>query len=308
MRRFLRFGIVLACTAALSFLFGCSRQTTFETMEAPQIPVAAAQNTVGASISVTPSATPSPAATPTAASTPAPTPTPLPTPTPTPEPEYIEPLYEEPAWYSGYVDPRSVKAEVVADPGDITVLINKYFAMPSDYVPELVTADSSLGQELRPEADDAWDLMRAACKEECGEDLLLVSGYRSYDFQEYYFANAIPKRGLPFVCSKNAYQGRSEHALGLALDINIVSDPVIEDNFAETTAGHWVNEHCYEYGFVLRYPRKLGYITGYAYEAWHYRYVGVELATILRYKNMTLEEYYGKEQVLPENYDYGYMY
>ncbi len=249
--------------------------------------------------SLVPTVTPTPTITPTPTPSPSPTPTPTPSPSPTPIPMYIEPQTDEPVWYDGFVDPRTVRAEVVPNPEDITVLVNKYYAMPEDYVPELVAANHSAGQQLRKEASDAWDLMHTACLEECEQNLYLVSGYRSYDTQAYSFSNGIERNGLAFAVQKNAYQGRSEHPLGLALDINIASDPEIRDGFAETTAGQWVAEHGHEYGFILRYPREKGSITGYGYEAWHYRYVGVDLATELYETEQTLEEYYGKEQILP---------
>ena len=288
--------IILICLFGLVFLFGCTTRTAAETIAAPTPANAAAENTIPAAA---PSDTPAPTAVPTSTPVPTNVPTPTPTPTPTPAPEYIEPLIDKPVWYNGYVDPRSIRAEVAANPEDITVLIDKYYSMPSDYVPELVMAGSSAGQYLRTEADGAWDLMRAACQADSGEVLYLVSGYRSWATQTYSFTHAIERRGIDKVCEKNAYQGRSEHCLGLALDINIASDPEIRDEFAESTAGQWVNEHGHEYGFILRYPREKGSITGYGYEAWHYRYVGVELATALFESGQTFEEYYGKVQVLP---------
>jgi len=288
--------IILICLFGLVFLFGCTTRTAAETIAAPTPANAAAENTIPAAA---PSDTPAPTAVPTSTPVPTNVPTPTPTPTPTPAPEYIEPLIDKPVWYNGYVDPRSIRAEVAANPEDITVLINKYYSIPSDYVPDLVMAGSSAGQYLRTEADDAWDLMRAACQADSGEVLYLVSGYRSWATQTYSFTHAIERRVIDKVCEKNAYQGRSEHCLGLALDINIASDPEIRDEFAESTAGQWVNEHGHEYGFILRYPREKGSITGYGYEAWHYRYVGVELATALFESGQTLEEYYGKVQVLP---------
>lgn len=294
MRSFRQVFMILICLFGLAFLFGCAARTAAATIAAPTLPSTAAENSIPAAA---PSDTPAPTAVPT--STPVPTAVPTPTPTPTPAPEYIEPLIDKPVWYNGYVDPRSIRAEVAANPEDITVLINKYYSMPSDYVPDLVMAGSSAGQYLRTEADDAWDLMRTACQADSGEVLYLVSGYRSWATQTYSFTHAIERRGIDKVCEKNAYQGRSEHCLGLALDINIASDPEIRDEFAESTAGQWVNEHGHEYGFILRYPREKGSITGYGYEAWHYRYVGVELATALFESGQTLEEYYGKEQVLP---------
>lgn len=294
MRSFRQVFMVPICLFGLVFLFGCTARTAAATIAAPTLASTAAEDSFPAAA---PSDTPAPTAVPT--STPVPTAVPTPSPTPTPAPEYIEPLIDKPVWYNGYVDPRSIRAELVTNPEDITVLINKYYSMPSDYVPDLVMAGSSAGQYLRPEADDAWDLMRAACQADSGEVLYLVSGYRSWATQTYSFTHAIERRGIDKVCEKNAYQGRSEHCLGLALDINIASDPEIRDEFAESTAGQWVNEHGHEYGFILRYPREKGSIIGYGYEAWHYRYVGVELATALFESGQTLEEYYGKVQVLP---------
>lgn len=294
MRSFRQVFMIPICLFGLVFLFGCTARTAAAAVAAPTLVSTAAESSLKAAA---PSDTPAPTAVPT--STPVPTAVSTPTPTPTPAPEYIEPLIDKPVWYNGYVDPRSIRAELVTNPEDITVLINKYYSMPSDYVPDLVMAGSSAGQYLRPEADDAWDLMRAACQADSGEVLYLVSGYRSWATQMYSFTHAIERRGIDKVCEKNAYQGRSEHCLGLALDINIASDPEIRDEFAESTAGQWVNEHGHEYGFILRYPREKGSIIGYGYEAWHYRYVGVELATALFESGQTLEEYYGKVQVLP---------
>lgn len=249
--------------------------------------------------------TPTPTETPMPTETPTPTSTPTPSPSPTPVPEYVEPIITGgPVWYNGYVDPRSVRAEVVSNPEDIAVLVNKYYTTTAEYVPELTLAKYSAGQKLRPEAAEAWEKMHDACLSEIGEDLYLISGYRDWATQTYSFNNAIPRRGLDKAVCKNAYPGRSEHPLGLALDINIKSDPEIRDNFVYTKAGKWVLEHGHEYGFIWRYPADYGHITGYGVEGWHFRYVGVEVATEMYDNNiMTLEEYYGKPQLLPDDYN-----
>ncbi|MBO4242908.1 MAG: M15 family metallopeptidase [Clostridiales bacterium] len=240
-----------------------------------------------------PTATPSPTPTPT------PTPTPAPTPVPTPVPEVVEPQFEE-TWYNGYVDARSVTATIVENPDDVTVLVNKYYALPADYVPDdLVTAPHSGNQQIRQEACDAWEAMYDACVDATGQGLYLVSGYRDYNTQQYLFDRSRNLRGIEFAVRKNAVPGRSEHQLGLALDITPAGCSEILDEFGETTTGQWVNEHCYEYGFVRRYQEQYKYETGYDIEAWHYRYVGVELATYLYENDMSLEAYYGLEQVLP---------
>ena len=240
-----------------------------------------------------------PTATPTPTPEPSPTPTPTPTPVPTPVPEYVEPQFSE-TWYNGFVDARSVRATIVEDPNDVAVLVNKYYALPEDYVPDdLVTAPHSMNQQLRQEACDAWEAMYDACLDATGQGLCLVSGYRDYYTQQYLFDRSTNLRGIEFSVRKNAVPGRSEHQLGLALDITPAGYSEILDEFGETTTGQWVNEHCYEYGFVRRYQEQYKYETGYDIEAWHYRYVGVDVATYLYENDMSLEAYYGLEQVLP---------
>lgn len=231
--------------------------------------------------------------------TPTPVPTPTNVPTPTPVPEYIEPLFDE-TWYGDYVDPRSVRAQVVSNPDDITVLVNKYFSLPLDYVPsDLVDAPYSNSQQLRSEASQAWEQMHDACFEATGENVILLSGYRDSSLQEYLFTRSANNRGTDFACMKNAWAGRSEHQLGLALDLTPASESTILDDFSTTTVGSWINEHCYEYGFIERYTDEFALETGYADEDWHYRYVGVELATELTQQNISLERYYDATQRLP---------
>lgn len=227
------------------------------------------------------------------------------TPTPSPKPT-TAPVPTGPVWYDGFVDPRTVEYEIISNPGDITVLINKYYVVSEDYVPELVVAASSDNQKLRPEVSAAWDLMRAACNEDTGTTLFLTAGYSTFPQRLALFEGAIKKVNdgvsgftMKRVVSKYAYPGRSEHNLGLAIDIREKNDSSISSNFLNTVAGAWVAEHAHEYGFILRYPSGKGHITGYDFEAWHFRYVGVDLATTLYGSGQTLEEYYGKEQVMP---------
>lgn len=251
-------------------------------------------------MSETSATTAAPTATPTPSPSPTPSPTPLPTPVPTPVPTYVEPTIDEPVWYNGFVDPRSVTAVLISNPDDITCLVNKYYAVDLEYVPDdLVYAEHSMNQQLRTEANDAWLAMYEACLEATGQGLFLVSGYRDANIQNYLFYRSMNLRGTAFACQKNALPGRSEHQLGLALDITPAGYTEILDEFGETTTGMWVNEHCHEYGFVRRYQLDYAYETGYGQEAWHYRYVGVELATYLYENNMSLEAYYGLEQILP---------
>ena len=243
-----RSAAILAVILCISFIgASCkSKETTVSVPDwsKPSASDSTSENSTPASSATESTAAPDPTATPTPSPSPEPTGTPTPVPSPTPVPEYIEPSIEGgPAWYDGYVDPRTVRAEVVSDPSDIAVLVNKYYASPSWYVPELVYAKYSADQKLRPECAAAWEAMHDACLADIGQDLYLISGYRSWETQTASFNNAIPRRGLDKAVCKNAYPGRSEHPLGLALDINIRSDPEIRDNFVYTEAGQWVLAH-----------------------------------------------------------------
>ena len=230
-----------------------------------------------------------------------PTATPTPTRVPTPEPSYIEPLYEE-TWYNGFVDPYSVRAQIIEDPDDLLALVNKYYAIPEDYVPsDLVDAPHSYDQKLRKEANDAWVKMYDDCLNDTGHGLLLVSGWRDLGTQQFLFERSKNKNGCAFACQKNALPQRSEHHLGLALDLTPDYWDNIYDNFPKTEVGQWVNEHCYEYGFILRYQSQYTDETGYGTETWHYRYVGVDVATYLYQNDISLEAYLGKAQVLPDD-------
>ncbi|MBP5655676.1 MAG: M15 family metallopeptidase [Clostridiales bacterium] len=219
--------------------------------------------------------------------------------TPTPEPEYVEPEMKE-AWYNGFSDPRTVRAEVVHPTGDVTVLVNKYYTLTEDYEPDdLVNPKHAGEQKLRKEAADSYEKMYDACKAEVGNGIYLISGYRSFSLQKTLFTRSMNKRSLAFACKRNAYQGRSEHQLGLAMDISPEGSTMISDDFGKTKVGQWVDAHCHEYGFIRRFQTQWINETGYDNEAWHYRYVGVELATYLTEHDMSLEAYYDKCQVMP---------
>jgi len=293
-------GILLLVTVSTIAVFGLMQKSAASSAGISVSSAAPSGSPEGVA-SPAPSSTPVPTAVPTP--TTVPTPTAVPTPTTTPVPK-------EPAvmsgtqnggidWYGGYADPRTISPEIIADPEDVTVLVNKYFTLPDDYVPELVLADSSKNQSIRPEADDAWDLMRAACETDTGYTLYLCSGYRTLEEQATLFSTSVSKQGVEHAISRNAYPGRSEHNLGLALDISTTAVGSISYSFGDTKAGMWVSTHAYQYGFILRYPQDKSDITGYVYEPWHYRYVGIDLATMLFTTGQTLEEYYAEVPVIP---------
>jgi len=296
--------LVILFLGSSAFLIG-SALLDAKASEEPTLATVLAEATSAASRYTTLTPSPSPTGIPT------PSPSPAPTVTPTPAPAQVQTSAavvitettasqpEEIVWYDGYADPRTISAEIVTNPEDLTVLVNKYFAIPESYTPDLVLAESSKNQYVKTEANDAWNLMRAACEADTGYVLYLCSGYRTFEAQAALYSKSIADKGIAHACSRNALEGRSEHNLGLALDISTTGAGVISSGFAGTEAGIWVGEHCYEYGFILRYPEEKTSITGYVYEPWHYRYVGVDLAGTLYASGQTLEEYYGKVPVIP---------
>ena len=122
-----------------------------------------------------------------------------------------------------------------------------------------------------------------------GISLRSVSAYRSYSQQSSTYNRWLSQDRQSSVDTYSARPGFSEHQTALALDINVAS---LKVHFENTPAYAWLAEHCAEYGFVLRYPQGKEHITGYQFEPWHYRYVGVEVAQVCMDRGLTLEEYF----------------
>ena len=136
---------------------------------------------------------------------------------------------------------------------------------------------------------NSFNLMRSDASS-IGLNIYIASGYRSYTYQENLYNNYTMVSGINGADTYSARPGHSEHQTGLCFDLNSV-----DDNFFYTDEGKWVNENAYLYGFVIRYPKGKGDVTGYKYESWHLRYVGEALAKEL-YNNgdwITLEAYFG---------------
>lgn len=145
--------------------------------------------------------------------------------------------------------------------------------------------------------------------DECLEPLSLVSGYRSFQYQQKLFDNKVAfyqKQGMNQTTAKIeaskivAIPGHSEHQLGLAIDVTTWSMRNLEDplitSFGETPTGKWLFENSYLEGFVLRYPKDKTHMTHITYEPWHYRYVGIEVATLMKQRGLCLEEYIALSQ------------
>ena len=161
---------------------------------------------------------------------------------------------------------------------DGTLIVNKTYSLPKNY-----------GNGITKEAQSAFNSMKSAAAKD-GISLKIISGFRSYNTQVNLYNNYVKRDGKAAADTYSARPGHSEHQSGLGMDLNQISD-----TFGSTPAGKWLNNNSYKYGFILRYPKGKTNETGYMYESWHFRYVGVELATKL-YNNgnwITLESYYG---------------
>jgi len=158
------------------------------------------------------------------------------------------------------------------------LIANKTYGLPSSY-----------GSGLTSETSNAFNEMKNAAESQ-GLTLNIISGFRSYSHQNNLYNNYVAKDGKAAADRYSARPGHSEHQTGLAIDINS-----LYQSFENTNEGKWLKDNSYRYGFILRYPKDGEQVTGYMYEPWHFRYVGVELATKL-YNNgswITLEDYFG---------------
>jgi D-alanyl-D-alanine carboxypeptidase len=190
---------------------------------------------------------------------------------------------------------------VIQNPTNIMALVNKQYALPEDYVPgDLVRPNVafSFGNQdieksyLRQEAAIALENMFHEAKKS-GIELIAVSGYRSYKRQVELFDAEVSRVGREQAVMAVAVPGYSEHQTGLAMDISANSVGCSLTTSFETTAeGKWLAENAHRFGYILRYPKGKGAITGYQYEPWHFRYVGKKAAEQIYEKGLTLEEYF----------------
>ncbi len=162
---------------------------------------------------------------------------------------------------------------------DGVLIANKTYSLPKSYAPGgLLSSFNSAFNKMKSDASGD------------GVSLKVISGYRSYSRQSTIYNNYVSKDGKAKADTYSARAGHSEHQTGLAADINSLST-----SFINTKEGKWLNDNCYKYGFIIRYPKGKNDITGYMYEPWHIRYVGVDLATKLYNSGnwITIEEYFG---------------
>ena len=177
-------------------------------------------------------------------------------------------------------------------------LVNEGHPLDTSYVPAEMTeiesersVDSRIADDLKQMLSDAKD---------AGLSMYVASAYRSYEKQREVFNNTMQDWISQGYSPLNAYDetkksvavpGTSEHATGLAVDIISSEYEALDDRQGDTEEQKWLMEHCWEYGFILRYPSDKSGVTNIVYEPWHYRYVGKEAAKEITEQNITLEEY-----------------
>lgn len=173
----------------------------------------------------------------------------------------------------------------------LDVIVNKYYKLDKDYEPEDLTVINSKfasgTQKLRKEAAGKFEEMASDMLK---ENLKIYAGstYRSYSYQEGLYNRYVKKDGFKEAETYSARAGYSEHQLGLAVDIVNGKWNYLSEGDKEYT---WLINNSYKYGFILRYPHESEYITGYVFEDWHFRYLGIDLATKVHESKLTYDEY-----------------
>ena len=182
---------------------------------------------------------------------------------------------------------------------DDILLVNKEHSLSSNYVPSNLVIPNvpfvSDQEKMKSHAADALEELFAQAESE-GINLFASSGYRSYDYQQEVHQYYVNQYGEEYANQISAKPGESEHQTGLVMDVTSPSvDYQLIQEFGDTAAGGWVEEHADDYGFIIRYPEGKQSITGYQYEPWHLRYVGESHAQEIMSGNITLEEYLNQD-------------
>ena len=189
--------------------------------------------------------------------------------------------------------------EYFSSSGVYVPLVNPWRSLPEEYAANLLPIED--GHYVEATCYTALLKMLTACQE-AGYKPQVCSAYRTQSRQEYLYQKKVDyyleqdyeqEEAEELAATVVAKPGTSEHQLGLAVDIIDEDYPYLDDDQANTPAQQWLMEHCWEYGFILRYPEGTTDVTGIIYEPWHYRYVGVEIAQEIQSLGITLEEYLG---------------
>lgn len=211
---------------------------------------------------------------------------------------------------STVIEPEFDKSTYSIDePSSIWVVTNKQRQLtPKGYVPsDLVFPAVRLrvpgneSMQLRKDTAAALlEMFNDASTD--GIELMLSSGYRSYNYQVNLYGSYVNSQGQAQADTQSARPGYSEHQTGLAADIRPINGKCeLEQCFGDLPEGKWIAANAHKYGFVIRYPQGSKAVVGYEYEPWHVRYIGKDAASEYKTKNIqTLEEFFG----LPPAPDY----
>lgn len=189
-------------------------------------------------------------------------------------------------WYEDTQDADITKENLL--------LVNKFHGLKNDYTPENLVPVSNwycYGEnKLTKETYEAFINLYNKAKEE-NLSLIINSSYRSYKDQESTYNSIKQRFGTQKADNQAARPGHSEHETGLVFDI-FSKENTSTSNFKDSEEYKWLKENAHKYGFIERYPEGKEYLTGYNFEAWHWRYVGIEAATQIHEEEITFDEYY----------------
>jgi len=210
----------------------------------------------------------------------------------------IEP--REPIVFCGLADPEGAGVLTNEEALDYLALVNRCQRLRSDFspldlrfvnVPQVNTWSGN--HYLRESAATALENLFSEAAEQ-GLDLVLSSAYRDYNLQSVFFNNNVNNLGRDQALRVSAVPGHSEHQLGLGADI---STPALEsvgwltNTFSTTPEGIWVGQNAHRFGFIISYPYGRTEDTGFIYEPWHLRYIGIYAATSIYEQGLILEEF-----------------
>ncbi len=195
---------------------------------------------------------------------------------PEPEPETDPPASSTPAPAPEYSGSHKIEVIDGITYFDGVMIANKTYTLPASYNPG-----------VQPEAMDAFYDMQAAAAAD-GISLWILSSFRSYEDQDVIYNRYVAQDGRDAADTYSSRPGHSDHQTGYTFDLNS-----LEQDFQYDPAGQWLDKNCYKYGFIIRYPKGKESSTGYMYEPWHVRYIGVDLATKVTQSGLSLEEYFG---------------
>jgi len=182
-------------------------------------------------------------------------------------------------------------------------VLDTRFKLPSSYAPGDLRSTTTAGlgsHKVRRFVLADLKAMASAARA-AGARLAIQSAYRSYSTQKSTFAYWVRVSGYSAAIRSSARAGHSEHQLGTTIDFRSYggSAPWYYTDWGRTKAGAWLRTNAWKYGFVMSYPKGKSSLTCYAYEPWHFRYVGRAEAAKVRASKLTLREYLWREQTTP---------